>query len=147
MITIVFINFAFLINTFDQIMTKKRILLIEDNDDILEIVRFVLEDEGYLVTAATPRPAAELATQQADLIVLDEWINKTEGHMLCREIKNIQEMKHIPVIIFSTATDIEEIMETCEADGYVTKPFDIDDLLNEVSRCLSGRNQTSVTLI
>lgn len=128
-------------------MAKKRILLIEDNEDILDVVRFVLEEENYFVIAASPRPASELAVHKADLIVLDEWINKTEGHMLCREIKAIQDLKHIPVIIFSTATDIEEIMETCEADGYVRKPFDIDDLLTEINRCLAGRSQTSITVI
>ena len=117
-------------------MEKKRVLLIEDNDDISEIVRWVLEDEGYEVRTTRHLPVYELAKFKADLIVLDEWINDKEGHMFCSKIKALQELKHIPVIIFSTANNIEEIVRTCNANGFIRKPFDVEMLLAEVERCL-----------
>ena len=117
-------------------MTKKRVLLIEDNSDICEVVRWVLEEEGYDVNFTGHLPAAEIVKHKADLIVLDEWINDLEGHMLCREIKKIEKLKDVPVVIFSTAIDIEQLVKTCGANGYVRKPFDIDALLSEVSRLL-----------
>ncbi len=118
-------------------MAKKKVLLVEDNQDICEIVKWVLEEDGYLVTVSSHVPATNLAGFKADLIVLDEWVNDVEGHMLCKEIKAIHDLKHIPVVIFSTAIDIEELMQTCGADGFVRKPFDIGDLVVEVNRLLA----------
>ncbi len=118
-------------------MAKKKVLLVEDNQDICEIVKWVLEEDGYSVTVSGHVPAVDLAHFKADLIVLDEWVNDVEGHMLCKEIKAIHDLKHIPVVIFSTAIDIEELMQTCGADGFVRKPFDISDLVVEVNRLLA----------
>jgi two-component system OmpR family response regulator len=118
-------------------MVRKKVLLIEDNQDICEIVKWVLEDNGCDITVTKHVPAADLPRFKADLIVLDEWVNNSEGHMLCKEIKAIHDLKHIPVVIFSTAIDIEELMQTCGAEGFVRKPFDIGDLLVEVNRLLA----------
>ncbi len=118
-------------------MAKKKVLLVEDNQDICEIVKWVLEEDGYAVTVTSHVPATNLRGFKADLIVLDEWVNDREGHMLCKEIKALHDLKHIPVVIFSTAIDIEELMQTCGADGFVRKPFDIGDLVIEVNRLLA----------
>jgi DNA-binding response OmpR family regulator len=120
-------------------MAKKRVLVIEDNEEISEVVGWILEEEGYEISVTAHLPVAEIVALKADLIVLDEWINDREGHMLCREIKNLEELKHVPVVIFSTALDIESIVETCGAAGYVRKPFDIDALTGEVNRLLSPK--------
>jgi CheY-like chemotaxis protein len=64
-----------------------------------------------------------LLTMTADLILLDEWVNKKEGQMLCKEIKTIKKLAQIPVIIFSTAMNIAEIASNCRANGYVHKPL------------------------
>ena len=114
---------------------KKRVLIIENDVDIQNIVSYLLESEGYDVIALKPFPADQFVQHRADLILLDEWIDKKRGDMLCNEIKKIHEIKHIPVIIFSTAPNIEEIAANCHADGYIHKPFDVDDLINEVNRC------------
>jgi len=114
---------------------KKRVLIIENDVDIQHIVSYLLEAEGYDVVALRPVPADQLLQYRADLILLDEWIDKKQGHMLCTEIKKIHEIRHIPVIIFSTAPNIAEIAVSCHADGYVQKPFELDDLINEVNRC------------
>jgi DNA-binding response OmpR family regulator len=114
---------------------KKRVLIIENDIDIQNIVSYLLEAEGYDVIAIRPIPADQIFQYRADLMLLDEWIDKRQGHMLCTEIKNIHEIKHIPVVIFSTAQNIEEIAANCHADGYVRKPFELEDLINEVNRC------------
>jgi DNA-binding response OmpR family regulator len=114
---------------------KKRVLIIENDVDIQHIVSYLLEAEGYEVVALRPVPADQLLQYKAHLMLLDEWIDKKQGHMLCTEIKMIHEIKHIPVIIFSTAPNIAEIAVSCHADGYVQKPFELDDLINEVNRC------------
>lgn len=114
---------------------KKKILIVENDEDIRSIVGMILEDEGYEVVGCA-YTLENLMTMEADLILLDEWVNKKEGPMLCKEIKQIENLAHIPVIIFSTALDIEEIARNCQANGYVHKPFDLDTLTEEVRRFL-----------
>jgi len=114
---------------------KKRVLIIENDQEIKSIVTYILEMEGYDVQGAM-YDSAHLPYIKADLILLDEWINKKEGHMLCREIKAIEALKPVPVVIFSTAADIADIAKNCNADGFVQKPFDLDSLINEVKKFL-----------
>ena len=118
---------------------KKRILVIEGDNDIRDIVSYILSEEGYQVTTAKPWPVNELHKHQADLILLDEWINQKEGHLLCTELKDLHETQHIPVIIFSTQNNIKDIAQKCRAEGYVHKPFNVNDLLDEIEKCLSAR--------
>ncbi|QJD95275.1 response regulator [Mucilaginibacter robiniae] len=125
---------------------KKRILIIEDDSSILDIVTFILTEEGYDVIAAAPWPADQLHHYSADLILLDEWINEREGHLLCTELKDMHETQHIPVIILSTALNIEDIAVKCKAEGYIRKPFDIDDLVQEVENCFSGHYRESAVI-
>jgi DNA-binding response OmpR family regulator len=116
---------------------KKRILIIEDDTAIRDIISYVLESEGYVVIPRRPEPVQMVPTYKADLIILDEWVNKKDGHMLCQEIKEIHDTRHLPVIIISTAHNIADIAKSCKADGYVAKPFELDDLVHEVEKCLS----------
>lgn len=91
--------------------------------------------------AVEPRPVNRLHTYNPDLILLDEWLNECEGHLLCTELKDMHETKHVPGIILSTANNIEEIANTCKAEGFVNKPFDLDKLLEEVERCFSANSK------
>jgi DNA-binding response OmpR family regulator len=112
---------------------NKKVLIIENDELIKDIVTFILEADGYEVVGA--RYATEdLQDIHADLILLDEWINVKEGHMLCKQIKQISSLANVPIIIFSTAYNIIDIVKTCGADGYVLKPFDLDILLTEIKR-------------
>ena len=116
----------------------KKILIIENDRDIRELVGHILSEQGYDVSDCAHKPVAELQAYDADVIILDEWVlGDKAGHMLCLELKAIDKLMNIPVIILSTAHNIEEIACTCKADGFVRKPFDIDILLAEVARvCL-----------
>ena len=110
-------------------------LIAENDEDIRNLVSFILENEGYDVESC-PYTLENLRGMQADLILLDEWVNSKGGPMLCKEIKAIEQLAHVPVIIFSTASAIEQIAAACQANGYVHKPFDLDTLLTEVHKFL-----------
>jgi DNA-binding response OmpR family regulator len=125
-------------------MTKTKILIIEDDIDIQSIITHILTDEGYEVMATSHCHNEHLTLYNADLILLDERVNKKEGHMLCKELKDIHTTQHIPVIILSTAGNIEEIARSCNADGFVPKPFDIDELVLEVKRVLVVEQSSAV---
>jgi DNA-binding response OmpR family regulator len=115
---------------------KKTILVIENDDAIKEVVSMLLEAEGFTVIAENYAPF-DLTRIKADLILIDEWVNRVEGHMLCKEIKAIAELAKIPVIIFSTASNVADIVKTCRANGFVRKPFDVDALLSEINKHLT----------
>ena len=123
---------------------KKKVLIIENDSDIRDIISYILEDKGYEVIAVEPRPVDRLHTFKPDLILLDEWLNEREGHLLCTELKDLHETKHVPVIILSTANNIEEIANNCKAEGFVNKPFDLDELLEEVQRCFSANSKADL---
>ena len=115
---------------------KKSILIIESDQGIADVVSFILEAEGYEVITAGHHTSINIAQIIADLILLDEWVNKKEGHMLCKEIKAMESFQRVPVIIFSTAVDIADIAKNCNADGFIKKPFDLDELVSEVKKYL-----------
>jgi two-component system phosphate regulon response regulator PhoB len=116
---------------------KKRVLIIENDQDIRQIVEFILQEQGF-ETLSTPEPEelTELITFHADLILLDEFINSQPGHRLCRKIKNMPVLAAIPVIILSTANDIELIAAECEANDHIRKPFDVADMVGKVLRII-----------
>lgn len=72
-----------------------------------------------------------------DVILLDEFINSRPGHRLCRKIKQVAALKDVPVIILSTADDIELIAKECEANDYVRKPFDVEEMVDKVVRIVN----------
>nr|WP_283769989.1 response regulator [Mucilaginibacter sp. Bleaf8] len=111
-------------------------MVIEADREVREIVGLILTEEGYDVVYDAPWPVENLHKHQPDLIILDEWINEKEGHLLCTELKDLHETQHVPVIIFSTQHNIAEIALKCRAEGYVSKPFDVEALINEVQKCL-----------
>lgn len=112
---------------------KKKILMIEDNPDILEITEYLLSENGYEVVAApTTDILSDLPHIKPDIILLDG----TSGHKQCKTLKSTDTTKNIPVIIISAANGIEKIAQDCLADCFVKKPFDADHLLEVVENQL-----------
>jgi len=72
-----------------------------------------------------------------DVILLDEFINSRPGHRLCRKIKQVAALKDVPVIILSTANDIELIVKECEANDFIRKPFDVEYMVDKVLRIVN----------
>jgi DNA-binding response OmpR family regulator len=109
---------------------KKRVLVVESNKDILELISMVLEQAGYEPSLyASEKGIFEHITEfKPDAILLDIVKPTVEGTELCRQIKAAEGTKHIPVIVLSTHPQIERVKEVC-ADEVVPKPFDIDTLL------------------
>ncbi|WP_114941798.1 response regulator [Mucilaginibacter endophyticus] len=117
---------------------KKRIVVVDDDDDILQIIRFILEEQGYLVEAATDILSFnKLGDVKPDLILLDDWLSDGYGHLLCRALKQNQKTKTIPVLLISAENDIEAIARKSHADDYIAKPFDLDFFMNKVQSWLS----------
>jgi DNA-binding response OmpR family regulator len=122
---------------FNPVLMKKKILVIDDDQDILDLTEFLLQDNGYEVIASlTASILDDILQINPDLILLDNWLEGVTGQELCKALKTTAATKHIPVIIFSASTGLKEIADDCLADGYIEKPFDIDVLQQKIASLL-----------
>ena len=118
----------------------KRVLVIDDDEDILEILNLVFLESGYdIVTSNTSDAADDIKVIQPDIVLLDVRITGSpkDGPDICREIKAQLATRHLPVMLVSGETDLKLIAQECGADAYIAKPFDIFELLSQVEECLS----------
>lgn len=117
-----------------------RILLVEDERDLLELLRFNLEREGYDVATASTGAAA-LATAKRtppDLVLLDRMLPGMEGIEICRVLKKRPETAAVPVIMLTAKGEEADVVKGLEAgaDDYVTKPFSPRVLLARIQAVL-----------
>lgn len=113
-----------------------RILVVDDEENIVELIRFNLERDGYQVLSAGDGNAAlELVrTEAPDLILLDIMLPGKDGLTICRELQNDKEHRHIPVILLSArGEELDKVLGLeMGADDYVTKPFSPRELLARI---------------
>ena len=116
---------------------NKTILIIEDEEDIRDIISHYIEREGYNVkVACNGREGINITYDEViDLVILDLMLPDISGYDVCREIsKN----KNIPIIMLTARNDIVDKIRGLEigADDYITKPFDIREVIARVNVCL-----------
>jgi len=118
---------------------KKKVLIFDDDIDILELCALILEECGYEVeTSETSHDIIEKVEQiKPDAILMDNWIPDIGGIEATRLLKNHPDFKHIPVIYFSANNDIKSLAEMAGADAHLAKPFDLDDLENMMKSVLT----------
>jgi len=121
------------------INTKKKILLVEDDTNLRELVKARLENEGYQVVTAGDGFQAVLTarTGQLDLVILDLMLPKMDGYSVCQMLRS-GGMARTPIIIFSARSSPEDIRRGLDmgANAYVTKPFDAPVLLGKIRELL-----------
>lgn len=113
----------------------KRILIVDDEQDILDLLRFNLENEGYeTITATDGLQALESAKSRPDLIILDVMLPGKDGWEVMRELRQSQLTQNIPVIFLTAkAGEIDEVVGLeLGADDYVVKPISMRKLLARV---------------
>jgi DNA-binding response OmpR family regulator len=112
----------------------KKILVVDDNEDILNIISIVLEMEGYYVTCANDGSMvnAKVQSELPDLILLDIMLAGMDGRDICKALKSDPQTSHIPIIMISASHTVLSTMEKCKADDFIAKPFDIHILAEKV---------------
>jgi two-component system phosphate regulon response regulator PhoB len=121
----------------------RKVLLIEDDRDIRDTIVYALEDEGIEVIASdNARILKSLNEIQPDLILLDNWLtdwkSDANGQQISRDLKSNPDTQHIPVIIVSAVSNIQEVAKAALADGYLKKPFELGDLSAIVKQYLNN---------
>ncbi len=108
----------------------KKILIFDDNKDILELCTLILEGAGYHTKASSTADniISRVAEYEPNLILMDNWLPDIGGIAATQELKKHPVYKHIPVIYFSANNDIKALAATAGAESYLSKPFDIDEL-------------------
>ncbi len=125
-------------------MAKERILVVDDEEDILELVRYNLTKENFQVICATTGEEAldKLKKESFDLILLDLMLPGRDGLDTCRIIKRSPETSQIPIMMITAKSEDTDVVLGLElgADDYVTKPFSPRVLLARIKAILR-RNQ------
>ena len=121
-------------------MGKRKILIIEDDRDIVEMLEYNLQEEGYQTVSALngEKGIALAGKERPDLIILDIMLPVMDGFEVCRTLKNDDSVAHIPIIILSAKSQETDKVVGLElgADDYVTKPFSPRELAARVRAIL-----------
>lgn len=117
------------------------VLICDDDIAILEVTRTILEVAGYEVkTSVTCNNIIRLVQEtDPDLILMDLWIPDAGGEEATKLIKANEITRNIPVILFSANNDIEKIAQKTQAEGYLKKPYEIEELEKIVSSNIKRR--------
>ena len=117
----------------------RRVLVVEDEEDIRDFVAMVLDGEGYRVSTAPNGAVAldEVGREAFDLILLDMRMPVMDGWSFARAYRQ-SNGPHAPIVVLTAARDAAERAAQIQAQGYLGKPFDLNDLLRMVAHHMRG---------
>jgi DNA-binding response OmpR family regulator len=122
-------------------VSKKKILIVEDEESLLKLESILLTSKGYDVRGVVNGQAAldAIAEELPDLVLLDIMLPEIDGFEVCRRIKNNPETKHLPVIMLTAKKSREDMAhgEKVGADWYITKPFKSAMVIETIQRFLA----------
>ncbi len=119
----------------------KKILIVDDEKDIVETLSFMLKAKGFeCITAFDGEEGLNLAKNSSpDLVILDVMMPKINGYKICRLLKFDNKYKNIPIIMITARSQEEDkiIGEETGADEYITKPFEFSEVLDKINKYLA----------
>lgn len=118
----------------------KKILAVDDDPDIVEVIKIILEDEGYEVSTLTSgRNVLNIISSiRPDLILLDVMLGGMDGREICRSIKSHSIFKYIPIVMISASHNLQNLLKLPGSpNDFLSKPFDIEYLVMKVKDQLS----------
>ena len=108
----------------------------DDDNDIVDIIKIILEDEGYEVSTLTNgrEVMQTISLQRPDLILLDVMLGGIDGRDICRAIKGDVLLQDIPIVTISASHNLHNLLnEEGSPNDFIAKPFDIDHLIKKVN--------------
>ncbi|MCU7616315.1 response regulator [Chryseobacterium sp. PBS4-4] len=115
---------------------KKKVVLVQDNKEILEIMDQVLEEEGFDVTGSlTTEPIKNIENIDPDVVIIDDHIKgPVKGSEVIKELKSDPKTDEIPAVLTSTSSNLAAEAADCDADDFISKPFGIDEMIDVVKK-------------
>ena len=117
---------------------KKNILIYDDDEEILLLCKIILKKYDYTIETLSrcDDVMSDIERVKPDFILMDLWIPEMGGEKAVKIIKENNSTEHIPVFLFSANTDIEEITEKINANGFIAKPFDLKTFISTIQNTL-----------
>ncbi|MCX6355764.1 MAG: response regulator [Candidatus Aureabacteria bacterium] len=116
---------------------KKTILIVDDERDVLSVLKLRLQSSGYrILVAESAEEALDILKKNTpDLIFMDLLLPKMQGVEVCKRLKSDDKFRHIPIILFTASTmDVAEKVKEAHADDYLLKPFEPEALLSKIRK-------------
>jgi DNA-binding response OmpR family regulator len=122
---------------------SKRILIVDDEPDVLRLVALRLKKSGYeVLTASDGKTGLDMInSEKPDLVLLDLRLPNMDGIDVCKHAKSDEALKDIPIILFTATADVE-VAETAKETGandYIVKPFEPNELLEKISNIVQNK--------
>ncbi|MEO8885605.1 MAG: response regulator [Mucilaginibacter sp.] len=110
--------------------SPRKIIIFDDDDDILSICNYILKEQGWEVHTFTDCNdiTDRVVKIMPDVILMDNWIPDAGGIIATQTLKKTAALKNIPVVYFSANSDIQLLANHAGAETYLAKPFDLDEL-------------------
>jgi len=122
-------------------VSKKKILVVEDEESLLKLESILLTSKGYEVQGVTNGQAAldAIAEEKPDLVLLDIMLPEMDGFEVCRRIKENPQTKDLPVVMLTAKKSREDMArgQQVGADWYITKPFKSVNVIETIQRFLN----------
>ncbi len=121
-----------------EIRKMKKLLIADDNEDFLKVLKLALIDKGFNVNIVTHKKDlfAAIKTFKPDVILLDVFLDQFDGRQISREISSSSKSGAIPIIIFSANPYSLSHFESYGADDFIEKPINIDKLIVKIEKLL-----------
>ena len=114
----------------------KRIFIADDDPGIVDAVEMILDFHGYEVSSTYNGTDVLTLAEYPDLLLLDIWMSGCDGRDICRALKSDKDRMHIPVLMISASKDISQSAMDSGANGFLAKPFNMDELLSKIETLL-----------
>jgi Response regulator containing CheY-like receiver, AAA-type ATPase, and DNA-binding domains len=110
------------------------ILIVDDSTDLLEALEYFLTEKGYNVkcVATTEDLLPLIRSFLPDLVLLDIFLQGEDGREVCKKLRQNRETKYLCIMLFSASGKLVKDYEKCGADGYIEKPFGLNELLTKI---------------
>lgn len=124
---------------------KKRILVIDDDSGIGEMLKTLLEFYDFEVTVSEKPDEAEeiISEKNIDVVILDMLISGVNGTDVCRRLRKNESTADIPILMMSALHDAGKKCKEAGADDFIAKPFEMEDLIETINGVLSSRRENS----
>jgi DNA-binding response OmpR family regulator len=122
-----------------------RILIIDDDKDLLAIVKSFLQKKGFDVSAYSDwnEASTSIITHQPQMILLDVFLSGLDGLEVCKRLKSSSYTRHIPIIIFSGYPRVADTaIYEFGADDFIAKPFEVNELVKKIHKLLSKKHES-----
>ncbi len=130
------------LNDNQKMNSSKRILVIDDDPDIGLMIKMMLEFRGYwvIVIERAEKTHEIILRNRIELVIMDMLLSGVNGVDICREIKQAEDTTHVPVIMISAHPNARDICLKAGADEFISKPFEMEDILSKIRSLVNGNN-------